>query len=89
MNFPRRLYRTDAEVVEYCEEGDPQAAYLVGPRGYEMPDIEADRLGIQAYFEEHPGEIEEKEQGKAEFEDKAESPPTGIHIEPEIRGRRR
>lgn len=44
MILDRRIYTT--RDGRYVEEGDPDAAFLAFPAGYELADSEARRLGI-------------------------------------------
>lgn len=93
MKFPRRLYRTARGLEDYCEEDDPHVAFLVGPQGMEISDLEAERNGIAAYFARtapvEPAPIEVKENEQAHYEDKAEDGPKA-QVDAELRmGRRR
>jgi hypothetical protein len=46
---PERIYRTDAGLL--VRHGDPRAAFLAFPAGYEMSDEEAQRWGVRAFFD--------------------------------------
>ena len=47
MRLDRRLWLT-ADRDRVVEEGDPDAAFLLGTAGKEIPDAEAERLGLTA-----------------------------------------
>ena len=47
MRLDRKLWLT-ADKSEVVEDGDPRAAFLLGSEGAEVPDAEADRLGLTA-----------------------------------------
>lgn len=47
MRLDRRLWLT-ADKNEVVEDGDPRAAFLLGGAGTEVPDAEAERLGLTA-----------------------------------------
>lgn len=101
MKFPRRLYRTARGPEDYCEEDDPHVAFLVGPQGMEISDLEAERNGIAAYFartapvepEPEPlvAPVEAKEDSQTHYEDKAmEGPRAAAQVDADVRmGRRR
>lgn len=46
MKLDRTLYLT-ADQDTAVEEGDPRAAFLLGREGKEIPDDEAERLGVK------------------------------------------
>lgn len=46
MRLDRRLWLT-ADKDRVVEDGDPEAAFLLGTEGKEIPDSEAERLGLK------------------------------------------
>jgi hypothetical protein len=89
MKFPRRLAKTADG--RYCEENDPEAAFLVGPAGMEMADIEADRLGITEYFTRPDAKAidqsttEDKAIKAEQVENKSAALSPGVHHDPAAR----
>lgn len=47
MKLDRKLWLT-ADRDKVVEDGSPQAAFLLGSEGTEVPDDEAERLGLSA-----------------------------------------
>lgn len=47
MELDRRLW-LNADRTKVVEDGDPEAAFLLGNEGTEIPDDEAKRLGVKA-----------------------------------------
>lgn len=47
MKLDRKLWLT-ADKSKVVEDGSPDAAFLLGTEGTEVPDAEAERLGVKA-----------------------------------------
>ena len=81
MILPRRLM-TLAD-GRFCEEHDPKQAMNYRPKGFIIPDVEAERIGLKAYLDQVGwGEVlgvstptEEKAVAQGETEDKAVAEP--------------
>lgn len=98
MILPRRLmtYTDKSGRIRFCEADDVRQQMNYRPKGFMVPDAEAERIGLKAYLDEtgygevaHPSapaepEAEAKAVAQAEVEDKAVSGPAakGLIIEP-------
>jgi hypothetical protein len=78
MILPRRLYRTADGA--FCEEDDLRQAFAFGSPGMNIPDAEAERIGLTAYLDAYEKAhsqpaAEAKMVPQAEVEDKAVGAP--------------
>jgi hypothetical protein len=80
----KRLYQT-ADRRRLVEEGDPDAAFLFCALGDEIPDEDAERLGVKAFH----GAVENKAMAMGEGPDQPEPEPEPEEPEPEPARRRR
>lgn len=56
----RKMWLT-ADKSEVVEDGDPRAAFLLGGAGTDVPDSEAERLGLTAAAKSAPAAAAESE----------------------------
>ena len=94
MILPRQLFKTADGA--WCEEDDVRQAWAYGATGMNIPDAEAEKIGLKAYLnaydKAHAKEIKaaEKAEAKAveqaEVEDKAVAGPMEVKAEEQTTG---